>query len=51
LQPWKEIVQAEGEKNLGYTNVLLSQSNCRYSECSLGNFITDAMVQHVSIQF
>ncbi|XP_022902715.2 apyrase [Onthophagus taurus] len=46
LTPWKEEVDASGNRLLGHTNVHLDQSSCRTSECNLGNFITDAMVAY-----
>lgn len=49
LQPWKDIIDVQGEKVIGSTLVTLSKSNCRYAECTLGDFVTDAMVYSVVI--
>ncbi|XP_012530610.1 apyrase isoform X2 [Monomorium pharaonis] len=46
LKPWKKEVDEIAFKQIGSTRVLLD-SNCRYKECNLGNFITDAMVDAV----
>lgn len=40
-------MEEAGNVILGTSNVLLD-SSCRYAECNFGNFITDAMVAHVS---
>ncbi|KAJ8919180.1 hypothetical protein NQ315_012167 [Exocentrus adspersus] len=44
LQPWKDIIDVQGEVVIGSTLVTLSRSTCRYAECTLGDFVTDAMV-------
>lgn len=49
LQPWKESVDEVGNQVLGSTLVKLNQDNCRYAECLIGDFVTDAMVFHVNI--
>ncbi|XP_017770763.1 PREDICTED: apyrase-like [Nicrophorus vespilloides] len=46
MQPYKDAVVAKGNQVLGETKVFLDQSDCRYSECNIGNFITDAMVYY-----
>ncbi|VEN61869.1 unnamed protein product [Callosobruchus maculatus] len=44
LLPWKTLVDAQGQKVIGSTLVSLDQTACQRKECTLGNFITDAMV-------
>ncbi|XP_018574672.1 apyrase [Anoplophora glabripennis] len=44
MQPWKDVIDVLGEQVIGSTLVTLSRSNCRYAECTLGDFVTDAMV-------
>lgn len=50
LKPWKKEVDATASKKIGSTRVLL-EHNCRYKECSMGNLITDAMVNAVRKTF
>lgn len=51
LEPWNVVVDAEGSVVIGSTLVTLSRTGCYYSECTLGNFVTDAYVFAVSISF
>nr|XP_023023869.1 apyrase [Leptinotarsa decemlineata] len=44
LAPWKAVVDAQGDVVIGSSLVSLSVEGCYYKECSLGNFVTDAMV-------
>ncbi|KAJ8967992.1 hypothetical protein NQ314_002526 [Rhamnusium bicolor] len=44
LQPWKTIVDSQGSVILGSSLVTLDRSKCSYAECTLGSFVTDAMV-------
>ncbi|XP_060524614.1 apyrase-like [Cylas formicarius] len=44
LEPWKSIVEAEGSRVLGSSIVLLQKTGCYYKECTLGNFLADALV-------
>lgn len=46
MKPWKEIIDAEGNKVIGSTAVFLDYSNgaCRKGECNIGNLITNAFV-------
>ncbi|KAJ8983904.1 hypothetical protein NQ317_006708 [Molorchus minor] len=44
LLPWKTIIDAQGTVVIGSSLVTLDRSKCRYAECTLGNFVTDAMV-------
>jgi 5'-nucleotidase len=50
MKPWKEIIDAEGNKVIGSTKVFLDSSNsaCRKGECNIGNFITNAFVDEVT---
>ncbi|KAG5884885.1 hypothetical protein JTB14_025049 [Gonioctena quinquepunctata] len=44
LAPWKTMVDTRGDVVLGSTLVTLSNTGCYYQECTLGNFLADAMV-------
>ncbi|KAK9711182.1 5prime-nucleotidase, C-terminal domain [Popillia japonica] len=46
LEPYRLVVEEVGNTPLGTSKVHLNQTNCRYSECNLGNFMTDAMVAY-----
>lgn len=47
LDVYRPVVEKFGKIVIGTTMVLLDGHSCRYKECNLGNFITDAMVyQH-----
>jgi len=46
LIPWKKEVDELALKQIGSTRVFLDP-NCASQECSLGNLITDAMVDAV----
>ncbi|GJQ83469.1 hypothetical protein Trydic_g8594 [Trypoxylus dichotomus] len=45
LEPYRLEVEAAGNQVLGTSKVFLN-SYCRYAECNLGNFLTDAMVAY-----
>ncbi|XP_064539669.1 apyrase isoform X2 [Drosophila montana] len=44
LQPWKEVIDSEGQVVVGRTMVDLTKSDCSDRECNLGNFFCDAIV-------
>nr|XP_014096986.2 apyrase isoform X3 [Bactrocera oleae]XP_036221523.1 apyrase isoform X3 [Bactrocera oleae] len=44
MQPWKEIIDAQGSVVVGESIVELAMSTCSDSECNLGNYFCDAMV-------
>nr|XP_023014359.1 apyrase-like isoform X3 [Leptinotarsa decemlineata] len=44
LSLWKNMVESQGDVVLGSTFVTLSGESCYNRECSLGNFVADAMV-------
>ncbi|VEN61874.1 unnamed protein product [Callosobruchus maculatus] len=44
LEPWKRMIDAQGSKIIGSTLVTLDKSACYHAECTLGNFMADAMV-------
>lgn len=43
MEPWKKEIDAVATRKIGSSRVLLKR-DCRYEECNMGNFITDAMV-------
>lgn len=47
LQPWKEVADKYGDTIIGSTKYDLENDQCHYDECSLGDFVTDAMVDYV----
>jgi 5'-nucleotidase len=51
LNKWKKNVTLLGNTQIGTTKVVLDgdTTHCRVMECNLGNFITDAYVDYVSI--
>ncbi|RZC32902.1 5 nucleotid C, Metallophos, and/or PGA cap domain containing protein [Asbolus verrucosus] len=51
LKIWQEAVDREGNKTVGETLIEMPNSPCRATECSLGNFATDAMVAYVRFSF
>ncbi|XP_030568582.1 apyrase isoform X2 [Drosophila novamexicana] len=44
LEPWKEVINREGQVVVGRTMVDLTKSDCSDRECNLGNFFCDAMI-------
>lgn len=46
MEPWKKEIDAVATRKIGSSRVLLKR-DCRYEECNMGNFITDAMVDAV----
>lgn len=42
LLPWKRVIDAEGSRIIGSTNVPLLKSGCNVGECNLGSFMADA---------
>lgn len=42
LAPWKKQFNDISQQIIGSTNVVLDQSNCKYAECIMGDFVTDA---------
>ncbi|KAI4455141.1 nucleotidase-related [Holotrichia oblita] len=51
LEPYRLVVEEVGNRVLGTSKVYLDQGSCRYSECNLGNFMTDAMVAYYANNF
>lgn len=51
LKLWKESIEAFSNKVIGSSNVELSKNDCHHAECNLGNFLTDATVDHVRYKF
>lgn len=51
LQPYEVNITAKIKAIVGYTTVLLDNNSmkCKLGECNLGNLITDAYVDYVSI--
>lgn len=46
IQPWKEIIDAKGQRIVGETKVPLQKIPCSMRECNLGNFVADALVHY-----
>lgn len=51
LEPYEVNITAKIKAIVGYTTVLLDNNSmkCKLGECNLGNLITDAYVDYVSI--
>lgn len=49
LEPWRQAVDKTGRQYVGEARVLIDHSNCKKSECNAGNFVTDVMIESVSI--
>lgn len=52
LETWRPEVDAMVNMVIGSTKVLLDgdSKSCRRKECNLGNLISDAMIDYVSVQ-
>lgn len=46
LKPWKEAVDAIGQRVVGEVKAMLYQKDCAVNECNIGNFVTDAFVDY-----
>ncbi|XP_055294825.1 apyrase-like [Sitodiplosis mosellana] len=46
IQPWKEIIDAKGQRIVGKTKVTLLNTPCSMRECNLGNFVADALAHY-----
>lgn len=44
LQPWKELIDKDGTREVGVAKIPLQKSNCGSQECNLGSFVADAYV-------
>lgn len=44
LIPWKQSLDEAISRHVGYTDVDLSDADCRSGECNLGSLIADSMV-------
>ncbi|KAG8837443.1 hypothetical protein FRB91_009928 [Serendipita sp. 411] len=46
IQQWRQPFDTLSAEQVGTAEVVLDQSICQYSECTLGNVITDAMYEY-----
>jgi 5'-nucleotidase len=46
MAPWKAVVDAIAERELGEVKTTLYQRDCAFGECNIGSFITDAFVDY-----
>ncbi|KAG8798765.1 hypothetical protein FRC17_007326, partial [Serendipita sp. 399] len=46
VQEWRQPFDAMAAEEVGSSAALLDQSTCQFSECTLGNVITDAMYEY-----
>lgn len=46
IQPWKEAVDAIGQREVGTVKTMLYQRDCAFGECNIGSFVTDAFVNY-----
>lgn len=49
IEPWKQIIDEQGTRLVGISNVYLKKSDCNYGECNIGSLVTDAYVHAVII--
>lgn len=47
LQPWKKIVDEQGNRLVAFSNVYLKKSDCTVGECNIGSLVTDSYVHAV----
>ncbi|XP_058056196.1 apyrase-like [Anopheles bellator] len=50
LVPWRELVNVQANRDVGYSAVLLSRDECAWQECNFGNFITDGYIAHFAAE-
>lgn len=50
LQPWKQIVDEQGNRLVAFSNVYLKKSDCTVGECNIGSLVTDSYVHAVSVE-
>ena len=46
MAPWKVVVDAVAQRELGIVKTTLYQRDCAFGECNLGSFVTDAFVDY-----
>lgn len=46
MQRWKEEIEQEGLKEVGYLTERLTKLKCNLNECNLGNLVADAFVHY-----
>ena len=49
MAPWKKVVDEQGNRLVGISNVYLNKADCTKGECNISNLITDAYVHAVSV--
>lgn len=50
LKPWKQNFQNKTSQVVGFTDILLDQSKCAYTECLMGDVIADAFVHSYRVE-
>ncbi|ETN57989.1 apyrase [Anopheles darlingi] len=50
LVPWREQVDVQANRQIGYSAVALSRDECAWSECNFGNFMTDGYIAHYATE-
>jgi 5'-nucleotidase len=46
MKPWKEAVDAIGQRKVGEIKSILYQKDCAFGECNIGDFVCDAFVDY-----
>uniref|UniRef100_A0A182K4F9 Apyrase n=1 Tax=Anopheles christyi TaxID=43041 RepID=A0A182K4F9_9DIPT len=50
LVPWRELVNVQANRQIGYSAVLLAKADCARGECNFGNFITDGYIDYFATE-
>lgn len=46
MEPWKAVVDAVAQREVGTVKTTLYQRDCAFGECNIGSFVTDAFVHY-----
>uniref|UniRef100_A0A182NS58 Apyrase n=1 Tax=Anopheles dirus TaxID=7168 RepID=A0A182NS58_9DIPT len=50
LVPWREQVNVQANRHVGYSAVMLDKPDCALGECNFGNFITDGYIDYFATE-
>uniref|UniRef100_A0A182PGQ4 Apyrase n=1 Tax=Anopheles epiroticus TaxID=199890 RepID=A0A182PGQ4_9DIPT len=50
LVPWREQVNVQANRQIGYSAVMLTKPDCTRGECNFGNFITDGYIDYFATE-
>lgn len=46
LQPWRKLIEREGQRTIGHSAVTLKRRQCFQAECPLGNYLANATADY-----